>query len=815
MPVVETHKLQPGQVPFALQTYNALDCCLTYEILEELETTYGTGANAPHNVTYTFERALQAPYLDIMLRGFKIDQSARRSASEVLHKRLRRLGAIKNAAGDKVLPLDSILQRYAMAVWDKTLNPASQKQLQDFFYTKMRLPEVWQSKKGVKKLSMDREALEKLEQYFFARPIIAAILAIRDLEKQLQVFSTEIDADGRWRTSYNIAGTETGRPSSSKSSTGTGSNTQNIDPALRYPFVADKGYKLCNIDASQSEARDVGFLHGCLFGDWRYLDNCECLTADHEVLTPNGWVSISSKPDDIATWDNGKIQFVTPQKWNEGIANALISIESRAISMLCTPDHSMPVYGWNNSGFQKRTATDIQKSPNFTAPASGKFIGGSYRERFAKLKAAFQADGTLDNQGKVHFSFMKLRKIKAMAALLAEQNIKHSVYHLGTGATRFYIHAGQGFDKWNKECNDEILEWDAQSISEFCWSHSLWDGHQDTSNLTITSKSKSHIDWLATAYYLNGNNTSVAPSKLFYWKLTVKENKNMQYRSAIIKDVYAPGTKVFCPTVHSGFFLVRRNNKIYISGNSGDLHTNNCKLIWPELTWTGDAAADLKVAEQEFYYGFSYRDMSKRGGHLSNYYGTPYTAARSLKVPLKVMEKFRADYLEAFPSFPRWWDWTAQQLQLHQELTTPFGRRRRFFGRPKDDTTLREAIAFIPQSMTAERVNFGMWKIWQHMPEVQLLGNGFDSIVFQFPEELEAEVVPKALALMETPLFTKQGRQFSVPMEAKIGWNWGDHHRTNKPISEDNKFNPNGLLKWKPDSPDKRIRLSGLDAPVL
>lgn len=522
MPIIETHLLTPGAVPHSLQTYNALDCCLTFEIHEELGNTYGTGGNSPHNITYAFERALQAPYLDIMLRGFKIDQSARRSAAEVLQTRLRRLGAFKSEFGDKILPPDSILQRFARAVWDKPLNPASQKQLQEFFYTKMRLPEVWQSKKGVKKLSMDREALEKLEQYYFARPIISAILAIRDLEKQLQVFSTEIDFDGRWRCSYNIAGTETGRPSSSKSSTGTGSNTQNIDPALRYPFVADKGYKLCNIDASQSEARDVGFLHGCLFNDWRYLDNCE----------------------------------------------------------------------------------------------------------------------------------------------------------------------------------------------------------------------------------------------------------------------------------------------------SGDLHTNNCKLIWPELGWTDDPIANLKIAEQEFYYGMSYRDMSKRGGHLTNYYGTAYTMSRSLKLPVKVCEDFQYKQTSAFPSFPRWWDWTASQLQLHQELTTPFGRRRRFFGRPKDDTTLREAIAFIPQSMTAERVNFGMWKIWKHMPEVQLLGNGFDSIVFQFPEEAEASTVPRALALMETPLFAKSGRKFSVPMEAKVGWNWGDHHREDKPLNEDNKYNPNGLKKWK-GVPDSRTRLCGLDAPVL
>ncbi len=512
MPIIKTHELKQGVfVPEAYQVYNSLDCALTLEIHEELSSLHGNGANAPHSVTYGFERALQAPYLEIMLRGIKIDQWARKTAIESLEKRLVALGhETSNPFG--------LLQRYAHAIWGKPLNPRSQPQLQEFFYKKMRLPEQWTSKKGVRKLSMDRETLEKLEIHFYARPVVAAILAIRDLEKQKQVFETEIDADGRWRTSYNIAGTETGRPSSSKSSTGTGSNTQNIDPALRYPFISDPGWKLCSIDASQSEARDVGFLHGTLFNDWTFLDNCE----------------------------------------------------------------------------------------------------------------------------------------------------------------------------------------------------------------------------------------------------------------------------------------------------SGDLHTANARRIWPELPWNGDLKKDLAIAERDFYYGFSYRDMSKRGGHLTNYFGTPWTAARSLKVDLKIMEAFREKYLLAFPAFPRWWSWVSQQLQLYQELTTPFGRRRHFFGRPKDETTLREAIAFDPQSMTAERVNLGMWRVWKYMPEVQLLGNGFDSIKFQYPEELEETVVPKALALMETTLFAPSGRRFSVPMEAELGWNWGKHHREDRPTGEENRYNPNGLKKWK-GSKDPRKRFGSVE----
>ena len=151
------------------------------------------------------------------------------------------------------------------------------------------------------------------------------------------------------------------------------------------------------------------------------------------------------------------------------------------------------------------------------------------------------------------------------------------------------------------------------------------------------------------------------------------------------------------------------------------------------------------LRKENFYREFSFRDMAKRGSHLSNYMGTAWTAARSLKVPLSIMEDFQARYCRgdaargispAFPGIPRWWGWTAEQLQTTRCLTTPFGRRRHFFGRPGDDTTLREAIAFLPQSTTADRMNLGLWRVWRQLElggPVQLLAQTYDSITFQYP----------------------------------------------------------------------------------
>lgn len=516
MPVIPTHNLTPFSIDRLpgndrLQTYNGLDVCLTYEIFDAISRNF----NAPPSI-YDFERALQAPYLDIMLRGFRVDRISRDAASANLRSRIS--------------TLQSRLDRMALAVWDKGLNPRSPKQLKEFFYGAMRLKEVHIGQKGEWKVSTNREALEKLEIYLHARPIIASILAIRDLGKQLQVFDTDIDSDGRFRTSYNIAGTETGRPSSSENAFGTGGNAQNIAPGLRYVFVADPGYKLVNIDLEQVEARDVGFICGCLFDDWKFLDSCE----------------------------------------------------------------------------------------------------------------------------------------------------------------------------------------------------------------------------------------------------------------------------------------------------SGDLHTSNARLIWPDLKWTGDIKQDRKIAESEFYRGFSYRDMAKRGSHLSNYSGTAYTAARHLKVPQHVMEEFQARYCRgreanpnkhvtaiepAYPVIPRYWQWVATELQTTHKLSNLFGRQRHFFGRPNDDATIREGIAFLPQSTTADRMNLGLWRVWKFMPHVKLLAQTYDSITFQVPDDGGVDdIVAEALDRIRVELTAPNGRKYIVPGEAQIGWNWGKQI-----LDKDGNVvgNPDGLMKWRPGT-DWRIRTTPL-----
>lgn len=269
MPVIAGHEIEVEDANQAI--YNGFDCNLTYEIDE---ARIGLRRNEA-NYIYPFELGMQGPALEMMLRGFRVDIRAREEAIVDLQ--------------DKANNIDRILSRILGAIKgdfnDKFTN--SPKQLQHLFYDRMKMKPIQRFVDGELKRPMNRETLEKLEtQSKWASVIVNAILAKRDTNKALQVLETEISSDWRWRCSYNIGGTKTGRWSSSKSPfmefseasqawRSMGNNFQNVTEQLRRVFIPDPGFKLYGIDKAQSEARDVGWFCGIMFNDWSYLDACE------------------------------------------------------------------------------------------------------------------------------------------------------------------------------------------------------------------------------------------------------------------------------------------------------------------------------------------------------------------------------------------------------------------------------------------------------------------------------------------------------------------------------------------------------------
>jgi DNA polymerase I len=266
MRAIKTHELTPLNMPASqtelLWLYNGLDCCVTNEVKHVLESQLDNQTRS----TYEFSKALQAPVLEMKLRGVLVDFQLR---DKVIHEYEQQLAQISSNL--------EVILRDGLGV--PPINWRSPKQLKELFYDRIGLPPIKKRRlvdgHWTYTPTVDRDALEQLDNYFLAQPLISHILGLRDIGKKIGVLRTGIDPDGRMRTSYNIAGTTTGRFSSSLSDFGTGTNLQNIEDRLRSVFVADPGFKFAYIDLEQAESRLVGAIEWNLFHDPTYLDACE------------------------------------------------------------------------------------------------------------------------------------------------------------------------------------------------------------------------------------------------------------------------------------------------------------------------------------------------------------------------------------------------------------------------------------------------------------------------------------------------------------------------------------------------------------
>ena len=250
--------------------------------------------------------------------------------------------------------------------------------------------------------------------------------------------------------------------------------------------------------------------------------------------------------------------------------------------------------------------------------------------------------------------------------------------------------------------------------------------------------------------------------------------------------------------------------------HSGDLHSLAASFVWPELPWPAEFTLDhlkkygpfpkdilktaKKIASEPFYRGKSRRDVSKTLGHGSSYGGKPLTMSKHSHIDIKLVSRYQDVFFEVFFEVPKWHNWVIEQVQVYGELTTIMGRPRRFFGRPTDDATIREAIAFEPQSLGADYTNTAMIALCEAslggLP-IELRVQKHDELIFTFKESDEDWIIPKVVELMEHKIQlagpNEEAKTLCIPTDPETGWNLGKH----------SKANPNGLLPWGKDRPQR------------
>ena len=185
----------------------------------------------------TLERPMAPLIADMEFAGIKVDPSI--------------LKRMSNDFAKKIMVLEKTIHETA----GQSFNIGSPKQLGDVLFGSMGLPGGKKTKTGGFSTSAD-----VLEELSGEHPIVDSILEWRGLSKLKSTYADALPAainpkTGRVHTSYSLAGTNTGRLSSSDP------NLQNIPirtedgRKIREAFIPEDGYALLSVDYSQVELR--------------------------------------------------------------------------------------------------------------------------------------------------------------------------------------------------------------------------------------------------------------------------------------------------------------------------------------------------------------------------------------------------------------------------------------------------------------------------------------------------------------------------------------------------------------------------------
>lgn len=204
-----------------------------------------------------FQQRLSDLVLKAMTRGVRVDQQARAEFSlQMLSEVAERNAWMTEVIGHEI-------------------NIKSPLQMQQFFYGEMAMSPIRDRK--TKNLTTNDEALHRLaERDPLIKPITRKIAELRTLGVFHSTFvQAPLDSDGRIRTSFNVAGTDTYRFASKKNAFGGGCNFQNVPkggetedgglelPNVRRLFIPDPGMTMFDTDLDSADLRIVAWESDC------------------------------------------------------------------------------------------------------------------------------------------------------------------------------------------------------------------------------------------------------------------------------------------------------------------------------------------------------------------------------------------------------------------------------------------------------------------------------------------------------------------------------------------------------------------------
>lgn len=334
-----------------------------------------------------------------------------------------------------------------------------------------------------------------------------------------------------------------------------------------------------------------------------------CVDADTEFFNGYQWKKLADycEGEKVLQYNkDGTVSLVLPIQYIKQPTKYLWHFKNTKLDQCLSGDHEVYYITNKNNLYHKPFFDVMYDQLNTVNGFSGRFItsfkydgsGIDLTDNEIKLMCAIICDGTFPSKAtnNCFLNIKKQRKKDELRKILKYSNVKwhEKEYKSMPGYTRFYIYAPRRekeFTEYWYNCNNHQLQIICNNVIK-------WDGHYINKNsFSFSTTSKQTADFIQFAFTSCGYRANLRIDnrvgekqkingkfyirKSIYYEISISKNVLVSlFDRNMNKDTYFTKYKTidgysYCFTVESGMLVLRRNNKIFITGNCGKDYTAN------------------------------------------------------------------------------------------------------------------------------------------------------------------------------------------------------------------------------------------------
>jgi len=385
-------------------------------------------------------------------------------------------------------------------------------------------------------------------------------------------------------------------------------NLMNIDEEIHKKLIKDKCIKIdvnpCGAWHIGGPISDCGVTGRKLVVD-SYGGYCNigggafCVDGDTEYISEDlKWHKISEySGEKVGQWNNGILEFVQPSKYHINPSEKMYHFYSpSSIDMVLSENHDMVAKTSKNNIYKIKVKEVLEKFYNNktgfkdSIPCTFEYYpsnkGIDLTDNQIRLQVAFCADGTYNSipGDKGRINIKKKNKIQRLEWLLKETNTEYYLLNKGEHQNHYYtfvppIPNNKSLYSIFKNANTHQLLVLAKEVLK-------WDGDEKKGIFRTTNKDDADFIQFVFSMIYNTHSNIRCDDRIGKTQRVdekIYERKSICYEVNIgkVKELSFGGLTshltvssyncdaMYCFTVPSGMLLLRRNDRIFVTGNCG------------------------------------------------------------------------------------------------------------------------------------------------------------------------------------------------------------------------------------------------------